>query len=170
MAISGGPLHRPIHDPACGEGRIVEAARRAGYVATGSDLVDRGYGTGGIDFYKDRTPRSSLVCNPPYGQEAAEAFLAHGFEVVARGEIAIIVTTPFVCCQHRYHRFYAKTPPGLILPIWKRPSMPPGDSNSPPRNGTADYLWLLWQIPFSDPRLLLRDPPAVLPAIWWLPP
>jgi hypothetical protein len=33
-----------IHDPACGSGRIPTVAREFGYKATGSDLVDRGYG------------------------------------------------------------------------------------------------------------------------------
>lgn len=32
----------PIHDPCCGAGRIVRAARAAGYVASGSDLVEAG--------------------------------------------------------------------------------------------------------------------------------
>jgi hypothetical protein len=31
-------LQGPIHDPLCGEGRIVIAARRAGYEATGADI------------------------------------------------------------------------------------------------------------------------------------
>jgi hypothetical protein len=35
-----------IWDPCCGIGRIVEAARRAGYPTIASDIVDRGYHEG----------------------------------------------------------------------------------------------------------------------------
>src|SRR5208282_5190194 len=31
----------PVYDPACGSGRIVKAAREAGYQADGSDIVRR---------------------------------------------------------------------------------------------------------------------------------
>ena len=49
---------RRRHDP--------RAARERGFIATGSDLVDRGFGQGGIDFLNDHERRSNIVCNPPY--------------------------------------------------------------------------------------------------------
>jgi len=57
-----------LHDPCCGEGRIPIVAARYGYEVTGSDLVYRGFGTGGIDFLEDWTPRATLVFNPPGGK------------------------------------------------------------------------------------------------------
>ena len=55
----------PIHDPACGEGRIVLTPRKAGYKATGSDIIDRGFSETGIDFLTDDRPRTTLVFNAP---------------------------------------------------------------------------------------------------------
>jgi hypothetical protein len=75
----------PIHDPACGEGRIVIAARHAGYEATGSDLVDRGFGETGIDFLADSRLRTTLVFNAPYKQN--EEFIAHALEVASQAAL-----------------------------------------------------------------------------------
>ena len=44
-----------IHDPCCGSGRIPITAQRYGYEASGSDLVDRGYGAAGVNFFEDMT-------------------------------------------------------------------------------------------------------------------
>jgi signal transduction histidine kinase len=71
----------PIHDPACGEGRIVIAAQRAGYEATGGDLIDRGFGETGVDFLTDNRPRTTLVFNAPYKQN--EAFIPHVLEIAS---------------------------------------------------------------------------------------
>jgi hypothetical protein len=35
------PFNGPVHDPACGLGRIVEAATKAGHLASRSDIVER---------------------------------------------------------------------------------------------------------------------------------
>jgi hypothetical protein len=41
-----------IHDPCCGSGPIPIVVRKFGYEA--SDIVDRGFGTVGVDFFKGR--------------------------------------------------------------------------------------------------------------------
>ena len=78
----------PIHDPCCGRGMIPIVAREYGYTATGSDLTDRGFGTSGVDFRADWTPRKTLIFNPP-GKGDADLFLLHALEVIERGEMAL---------------------------------------------------------------------------------
>jgi hypothetical protein len=102
----------PIHDPACGEGRIAVAARSAGYQATGSDLIDRGFGETGIDFLTDDRPRTTLVFNAPYKQN--EEFIAHALEVASYA-VAAIVRIPFLCGQERFWGLYQPSPPSLVL-------------------------------------------------------
>ena len=75
----------PIHDPAAGSGTIVQVARRFGYEATGSDIVDRGRGFPVRDFLTDQTPRETLIFNAPY--RLNEAFIDHGLQVA--GEVAV---------------------------------------------------------------------------------
>jgi hypothetical protein len=130
-----------IHDPACGLGRIIEVAHERGYQASGSDIADYGFGEAGVDFLTDHRPRDSLVFNAPYKDN--ERFIRQGFEV-ARYQIAALVRIPFLAGQERYRELFAITPPNLVLVLSRRPSMPPGNSDSPAKNDTADYCWLIW--------------------------
>jgi hypothetical protein len=130
----------PIHDPCCGEGRIVESARTAGYSATGSDIADRGFGETGVDFLADTTPRETLVFNPP--SALTERFITHALEVAAEA-VVLIVPVPFLCSQRR-HRLFTEHPPKCIYFHSRRPSMPPGGTEIPAAGGTTDYCWIDW--------------------------
>jgi len=134
-------LQGPIHDPACGEGRIVEVARRAGYETTGSDIADRGYGETGVDFLTDRRPRTTLVFNAPY--KLNEEFISHGLAVASHA-VVMIARVPFLCTQHRYWDLYKPCPPSLVLACSQRPSMPSGGMDIAENNTTIDYAWLVW--------------------------
>jgi hypothetical protein len=131
----------PIHDPCCGR-NIVLAAQRAGYEASGADLVDRGFGETGVRFQEDLRPRTTLVLNSPSGQH--EEFIMHALEVASE-TVAVIVPIPFLDGQERFWELYRPFPPAYVLCCSERPSMPPGDEpDVKPEGGTADYCWLIW--------------------------
>jgi hypothetical protein len=118
----------PIHDPFCGQGRIVRAAPAAGYEATGSDLCDRGFEHAkiGINFLEDWTPRKTLVFNPPsppWDKDYVDKCIAHALHVASR--VAAIVAIPYLAGQAHYWMFYRPLPPALVLVHSERPSMPP---------------------------------------------
>jgi hypothetical protein len=147
--LAAAPFKGPIHDPACGEGRIVIAAKRAGYAATRRDIADRGFGDAEIiDFLKDGRPRGTLVFNAPY--EANEPFIEHA-QIVAQHSVAALVRVPFLCGQERYRNIYSRHPPALVLPFARPPSMPPGGTDIPTKGGTTDYCWLVWHIGYQGP-------------------
>ena len=57
----------PIWEPACGAGAISEVLIEHGHDVISTDLVDRGYGTGRIDFLLEWQPRApNVITNPPY--------------------------------------------------------------------------------------------------------
>jgi hypothetical protein len=147
----GFDLKGPIHDPGCGSGRIPRVARSCGYEATGSDLVDRGYGVGGVDFFTDWTLRQTLMFNPPGGGSAdptlSTRFVLHALEVAE--QVAIIVPVPWQCGQKRRDSLFKPYPPVWVAVLGKRFSMPPGGTNIKPKGGTTDYCWILWQRGFA---------------------
>ncbi|MBV1864916.1 MAG: hypothetical protein KUG74_10825 [Rhodobacteraceae bacterium] len=58
----------PIWEPACGDGAISRELTAAGYSVTSTDLIDRGFGTGGQNFLKSDKPLAKhIITNPPYG-------------------------------------------------------------------------------------------------------
>src|SRR4051812_35539618 len=57
----------PIWECACGKGAISKVLIEHGRTVISSDLVDRGYGPGNIDFPLEWQPRApNIVTNPPY--------------------------------------------------------------------------------------------------------
>jgi hypothetical protein len=133
----------PVHDPCCGSGRIPITAQKFGYEATGSDLVYRGYGIGGIDFFDNWTPRQTLVFNSPSPGRGKsrppnlrDRFILHALEV-ADG-VATIVPAPYQCGQWHRDNLYRPYPPRLILACGDRLSMPPGGTDIKAKGGTTD--------------------------------
>lgn len=150
-----------IHDPCCGSGRIVRAARAAGYIASGTDLVARGYGGGGVDFLADETPRQSIVCNPPF--EKLEEFARHACKVITH-RAAMISPVPSLNAAGKWLQDLPLHSVWLLTP---RPSMPPGHvvldlerQGREPSGGKKDFCWLIFERGFEGApsiRWLHRD-------------
>lgn len=69
-------FNHDLLEPCCGTGNISKALEEAGYNVTSTDLIDRGYGIGGIDFFKHyQVIDTDVVTNPPYG--LATEFMEH---------------------------------------------------------------------------------------------
>jgi hypothetical protein len=70
----------PIWEPACGDGRLVDALRNAGRHAVATDL----YSTPSVDFLCAPPPAparfAAIVTNPPFNQ--LDAFIARGRELL----------------------------------------------------------------------------------------
>lgn len=143
----------PIHDPCCGSGRIPRVARRFGYEASGSDIVNRGFGVGDVDFFTDTTLRATLIFNPPSGRNTdptlSTRFILHALSVA--DEVAAIVPVPMLCGQWRRDNLYRPHPPRCVLALAERPSMPPGGTDIPAKNGTMDYCWIVWSYGYRGP-------------------
>jgi hypothetical protein len=63
-------LRGPVWEPCCGDGAIAKVLTAAGHAVVATDLVDRGYGRGGVDFFRmSRVPDGcrAVITNPPYG-------------------------------------------------------------------------------------------------------
>jgi hypothetical protein len=112
---------RQVWEPACGDGRMAEALKRAGATVYASDIADRDYG--GIhellDFTSLRNPKLQwldprIITNPPYaypGQKAhrlAERFIEAGLHHIdrrGRGLLALLLPFGFDSIPSRRHLF-----------------------------------------------------------------
>lgn len=140
------PFEGDILDPCAGFGRMVVAARVAGYKAQGADIVDRGFGYLTIcDFLKSDIRADNIVMNPPFDQ--GEDFAFKALRLAAR-KVAMIYPTRRLNAAGDWLR---NTP---LLRIWyltPRPSMTPGHvardlekQGKEPRGGTQDFCVLVW--------------------------
>jgi hypothetical protein len=145
----------PIHDPCCGQGTIPQVAMARGYMASGSDLRNRGFGQTEVDFFEDYTLRRNIISNPPY--KLGEKFVHHALNFVER-KVAIVMRLSFLAGQKRLETLYQKRPPAEVLILSKRPSMPPGGTAIPARGGTADYCWIIWSHNHVGPTIMRWAP------------
>ncbi len=132
-----------VWDPACGIGRIADAARRAGHAVVATDIVDRGYRhfSGRLDFLRADRPRAAnIVCNPPY--DDCNEFARRALKL-ASGKVAMV----WLLRRLNAARWLAETPLARIYLLTPRPSMPPGAvilAGEKPGGGTQDFAILVW--------------------------
>ena len=56
-----------VWEPACGMGHLSKRMMELGKKVYSTDLINRGYGTGGVDFLKATgNPYGAVITNPPY--------------------------------------------------------------------------------------------------------
>jgi hypothetical protein len=131
-----------IMDPACGWGRIVIEAKKAGYNANGSDLVDRGWDSSRTpsDFLQSTTIYDNIVTNPPF--DILEEFITHAVKH-ARHKVAAI----FPVRRLPAAGWLADLPLARVLMLSPRPSLPSGSfikAGGKVGGGTQDFCWLIF--------------------------
>jgi len=136
-----------IADIACGTGRILDAAKAAGYETIGCDLVDRGARENhkflSMDFRQAVFDIDNIVSNPPFkdAREFAEFTLRR-----AKKKIALLLPTIWLHGSARA-KWLERTPLRRVLIMSPRPSMPPGEyvlSGQKVGGGTKDFSWFVW--------------------------
>lgn len=80
----GVTFTKPVWECACGEGHLSERLKEYGCKVVSTDLVNRGYGKGEIDFltYNDHW-NGDIITNPLY--KYAKEFIEHAIEIVNDG-------------------------------------------------------------------------------------
>lgn len=97
---------------ACGQGHLSERIKSYGYDVYSTDLVDRGYGTTGIDFLKTTEipyngDNVAILTNPPYKYH--KEFIRHALDILPETAPAIfLLKTTALEGKARYDEFYKK--------------------------------------------------------------
>lgn len=144
-----------IWECACGRGHLSEVLKNHDYNVKSTDLVDRGYGEGDIDFLNTNTPfDGDVLTNPPF--VCAKEFVEHALELVPEGNrVVMFLKLSFLEGQER-SKFYEKYPPELIYVSSSRIQCAKGgDFEKYKKTGTATaYAWYIWRKGFTgDPKL-----------------
>jgi hypothetical protein len=130
-----------VHDMSCGLGRVVHMARKAGLVATGSDLISRAREFRRIDFRKFDEAVDNVVSNPPFS--LTREFVEHGLKI-ARHKVAVLFPLAQVCAAE----WLDELPLRRVWAISPRPSMPPVNvilAGEKPGGGRPDHCWLVFE-------------------------
>jgi hypothetical protein len=103
-----------VWEPACGKGHLSEVLKKRGYIVRSTDLIDRGYGTGNVDFLKTDTPfNGDIITNPPY--KYAQEFVEHALSLIQEGNrVAMFLKLTFLETEGRAKLFGTAPPPSHI--------------------------------------------------------
>lgn len=136
-----------IWECACGEGHLSEVLKTKGYKVLSSDLVDRGYGKGGIDFLNCQTKFvGDIITNPPY--KYAKEFVEHALEIITNGhKVAMFLKVQFLEGKARKELFEKYPPKKIYVSSSRLLCAKNGDFESMRKGGgsAVAYAWFIWE-------------------------
>ena len=135
-----------VLEPACGAGHISEVLKSYGYETISTDLVDRGYGTGGVDFLNTEFKKvDNVVTNPPF--KYAKEFIEKALEV-SNKKVAMFCKIQLLEGVFRQEMFM-NTPLKTVYVFSKRQNPlrngSPVDENGKKWSSTMCFAWFVWE-------------------------
>ena len=134
-----------IWECACGEGHLSKLLKAHGHNVFSTDLIDRGYGLGGIDFLQWDSPYDGdIITNPPY--KFALEFVEKALEVVTEGhKVAMFLKLQFLEGKAR-RSFFEKFPPRKVYVSTSRLRCAiNGDFGKCSKSNAVSYAWFIWE-------------------------
>lgn len=161
------PFYGSIWENCCGEGHISQVLTNAGYEVVSTDLIDRGYGNGGIDFFECQTTLAdNIVTNPPYSM--ALEWTEHSLDILAAGrKLALFLPIQFLESKDRIKLFKERPPVRIWVAANRLLCGMNGDFSAKDedgnviynKNGTPKkmssakcYAWFIWVVGKYDAK------------------
>ena len=125
----------------CGARPLIRRIFEGGYNVKSTDLIDRGYGEGGVDFLKQTEIwDGDIITNPPY--KYAQEFIEHALELVTDGhKVCMFLKLTFLESQRR-RKMFEKYPPKTI---WVSSSRIQCGKNGKFEPSAVAYAWYVWE-------------------------
>lgn len=136
-----------IWECACGEGHISKVLESRGYRVYSSDLIYRGYGAGGIDFF-DTTEKfdGDIITNPPY--RFAQQFVEHALDIVTdKHKVVMFLKLQFLEGKSRRKLFEENPPKYIYVSSSRLMCAKNGDFAGLTKMGgsAVAYAWFVWE-------------------------
>lgn len=125
-----------IWECACGDGAMSKVLEKFGYEVESTDLVYRGYGSGGVDFLRTTRRAENIVTNPPY--ELVNEFIAQALEHSTK-KVALLLRLNHLASKTR-RPFYAERNLSKVYVHSERVQFP-SKTNV---NSMMDFAWMVW--------------------------
>ena len=132
-----------IWECACGEGHLSKVLERNGYNVLSTDLIDRGYGKGGVDFLKCTEQfDGDIITNPPY--KYAKEFVEKALELITNGHrVAMFLKIQFLETVSR-RELFERTPPSTIYVSTRRLNCGLNGNFNLGQTAVC-YAWFIWE-------------------------
>lgn len=146
-----------IWECACGNGSLSKKLESLGYDVVSTDLVDRGYGQGGINFLASEEENKMfnenfegfpkvdcILTNPPY--KYATEFVKRALQLVNDGgSVVMFLKLTFLEGKKRYNEIFKTTPPRYVFQFVERQKCAPNGDFSKIQSSAVAYAWFAWE-------------------------
>lgn len=138
--INNEKFEGEIWESACGNGAMSDVLEGTNQRVSSSDLYDRGYGEGGVDFLLSSRRAANIVTNPPYN--AAEGFVQAGLRKADR-KFALLLRLAFLEGANRQRTIFTDAAPSRVWIFSERITFYPAGAVQK-GSGTTAYAWFVW--------------------------
>ena len=128
-----------IWENCCGEGHLSKRFIELCNEVVSTDLIDRGYGRGNIDFFKcDKALAPNIVTNPPY--KYAKEWVEHSLELIEAGKkVALFLPIQFLESDSRRDLFKNNPPKTVYVCVNRILCGINGDFTAKDKDGNTLY-------------------------------
>lgn len=124
-----------VWEPACGDGAISKVLLLHQYSVKSTDLIDRGFGTGGVDFLRSKYVSDNIMTNPPFvvGNKFIHQAITH-----ARNKVVFLLRLSYLTSKTR-KKFFENSPGLPFARLYVHSArIPFGPSTM------MDFAWFVW--------------------------
>jgi len=137
-------LNKKIWECACGQGHLSKFLENEGYKVLSTDLIDRDFGQGGIDFLNNnRDWNGDILTNPPF--KLAEKFVEQGIKKLKIGnKLFLFLKIQFLEGQKR-KKLFKKYPLKYVYCYSSRQKCSKDGNFEKYTATTQFYAWYIWE-------------------------
>ncbi len=142
-----------VWECACGEGHLSKVLCDYGYNVKSTDLIQREYGQGNIDFLQcAETFDGDIITNPPY--KYAQEFVEHALSLIPDGRrVVMLLKLTFLEGKARQQLFLQNPPKTIYVFSGRVKCAKNGDFNSIGSSAVA-YAWFIWEKGFKGEPII----------------
>lgn len=149
-------LSETIWECAAGEGHLSEVFVEKGHTVLSTDLIDRGYGTGGVDFLECKDIfDGDIITNPPY--KYAKEFVYKALELIPDGrKVCMFLKLQFMEGKARKLLFEKYPPKTIYVSSSRLLCAKNADFNGMRAGGgsAVAYAWYVWEKGFNGDTIV----------------
>ena len=149
-------INHNVWECACGEGHLAKRLSDYGYNVTATDLIDRGFGTGGVNFLETNTIfNGDIITNPPY--KYAVKFIEHALDIIPTGnKVFMFLKLQFLEGKSRKELFKKYPPKCIYVSSSRILCAKNGDFEGMKKSGgsAVAYAWYEWEKGYTGDTII----------------
>jgi hypothetical protein len=130
-----------VWECACGAGDMSKEIIKHGLTVVSTDLINRGYGEGNIDFLKEHRNVDNIITNPPFN--IITDFAYHALECTTK-KVALLAKLAFLETAERKPLFET-TPLARVYVYSKRIRLDKNEVTGKTSGGMIAFAWFVWE-------------------------